>query len=77
MDRDETENIMEQLFAALLSDAISADMSSNRDKTPTKEMHMQAAQLAWDMYEAFIRVGFSDDQAMILIGHFINMAGGR
>ena len=60
-----------------MTEAISTDMSSNRNEIPTKEMHMQTAQLAWDMYEAFIRVGFSDDQAMILIGHFINMAGGK
>lgn len=77
MDKDETKNIMEQLFEALLTEAISTDMSSDGNKIPTKEMHMQAAQFTWDMYEAFIRVGFNDDQAMILIGHFINMAGGK
>ena len=77
MDRDETENIMEQLFAVLLSEALTADMASDKDKLSTKEMHMQAAQLAWDMYEAFIRVGFNDDQAMTLIGYFIKMSGGK
>lgn len=77
MDRDDTENMMEQILAALITEAFTYDMSSDKNKPTTKEMHMQAAQLAWDMYEAFVRVGFSDDQAMTLIGHFIGMAGGK